>query len=90
MSDGDPRTGTFHQTWVTAGDTACSVNGVSESHNVYVLKIDQMSHENSKYKSFKVTVSISRLHDLLKEEAWPPGIGARRFCNIRKQYEKYK
>ena len=27
-SDGDPRTGTFHQTRVTAGDTACNVNGV--------------------------------------------------------------
>ena len=28
MDIGDPRTGTFHQTQVTAGDTACSVNGV--------------------------------------------------------------
>ena len=27
-SDGDRRTGTFHQTRVTAGDTACSVKGV--------------------------------------------------------------
>ena len=27
---GDPRTGTFHQMRVTAGDTACSVKGVSE------------------------------------------------------------
>ena len=29
-SDGDPRTGTFHETWVTMGDTVCSVKGVSE------------------------------------------------------------
>ena len=28
IADGDPRTGTFHLTWVTADDTACSVNGV--------------------------------------------------------------
>ena len=28
MSDGDPRTGMFHQTWVTTGDTSCSVKGV--------------------------------------------------------------
>ena len=28
MSDGDARTGTFPQMWPTAGDTACSVNGV--------------------------------------------------------------
>ena len=27
-SGGDPRTLTFHQTWVTKGDTACSVKGV--------------------------------------------------------------
>ena len=27
-SDGDPRTGMFHQTRVTVGDTACSVKGV--------------------------------------------------------------
>ena len=27
-SDGDPRTGTFPQTLVTVGDTACSVKGV--------------------------------------------------------------
>ena len=27
-SDSDSRTGTFHQTQVTAGDTACNVNGV--------------------------------------------------------------
>ena len=40
-----------------------------ESHDVSVLKIDQMSDENTKYKSFKVTVPISRLNDLLKEEA---------------------
>ena len=28
MSDGDPRTRTFHQTRLTAGDTACNVNGL--------------------------------------------------------------
>ena len=28
MSDSDTRTGTFHQTPITAGDTACSVKGV--------------------------------------------------------------
>ena len=27
-SDGDPRTGTLHQIWVTAVDTTCSVNEV--------------------------------------------------------------
>ena len=27
-SDGDPRTGTFPQTWVTMGDTTCNVKGV--------------------------------------------------------------
>ena len=26
--DGNTKTGTFHQTWVTAGDTACSVKEV--------------------------------------------------------------
>ena len=28
LSDGDPRTGTFHQTWPTTGNPACSVKGV--------------------------------------------------------------
>ena len=28
MSDGDPRTRTFHQMRVTAGDTTCSVTGI--------------------------------------------------------------
>ena len=27
-SGGDPRTGKFHQTWVTMGDTTCNVKGV--------------------------------------------------------------
>ena len=27
-SDRDPRTGTLHQTWVTAGETTCNVNRV--------------------------------------------------------------
>ena len=59
-----------------------------QSHNISVLKIDQMSHENSKYKSFKVTVPVSRLNDLLKEEVWPAGVGVRRFRNIRKQHDE--
>ena len=59
-----------------------------QSHNISVLKIDQISHENSKYKSFKVTVLVSSLNDLLKEEAWPTGVGVRRFRNIRKQHDE--
>ena len=39
-SDGDPRTGIFHQTLVTAGDTTCNVNGVLR--NVYVLEVTQL------------------------------------------------
>ena len=31
-SGGDPRIGTFHQMWVTAGDIACSVNGALGNH----------------------------------------------------------
>ena len=30
---GDPRTGKFHQRWVAAGDTACSVKGVLFTHS---------------------------------------------------------
>ena len=32
-SDGDPRTGTFHQTHVTADDIACNVN---EVYDIYM------------------------------------------------------
>ena len=33
-SDGDQRTGMFHQIQVTVGDTACSVNGVLAIINI--------------------------------------------------------
>ena len=33
MSDGDPRTGTFHQTRITVGNTTCYINGV-----LYVIR----------------------------------------------------
>ena len=36
MSDFDPRIGTFHQAWVTAGDTTSSVKGVLNSNAVYL------------------------------------------------------
>ena len=31
MSGGDPRTWIFHQMWVTVGDIACSVKGVTRT-----------------------------------------------------------
>ena len=34
--DGDPRTGTFPQMQVTAGDTACSVKGVLKVRFQYI------------------------------------------------------
>ena len=38
-SEGDPRTGTFHRTRVTPGDTACNVNGVLATFTGYLMYI---------------------------------------------------
>ena len=45
MSDSDPRTGMFHQTLVTAGDTACNVNEVLQVFPLYFF-LNVMSHMN--------------------------------------------
>ena len=65
--------------------TKADVESFLETENVEVWHIEQMSHESAKYKSFKVTIPTSKLQQLLNEEAWPEGIGVRRFCNAKKQ-----
>ena len=62
--------------------TKADVESFLETENVGVR---QMSHESAKYKSFKVTIPTSKLQQLLNEEAWPEGIGVRRFYNAKKQ-----
>ena len=59
MSDSDLRTGTFHQQWVTAGDTACSVNGVQGT-------IGSKSKHYIIYTKYKVTEKIFR-HSLIQK-----------------------
>ena len=44
-SDGDPRTGTFHQTQVTTGNTTCSVKGVyKEFVAIWMEQLLRMKH----------------------------------------------
>ena len=46
---------------------------------VSIRPVTQMSHKDAVYKSFKFTVLISHLNELLDEETWPEGVGVRRF-----------
>ena len=45
MSDGDPRTGTFHWTRVTVGNTTCRVNGVLHRH-MYSYQVIKFLQKN--------------------------------------------
>ena len=45
----------------------------------------EVSHPHSKFKSFKVTVSITNAEKILNPECWPRGIGVRRYRAARNQ-----
>ena len=56
MSDGDPRTGMFHQIWVTTHDTTCSVNEVLEDTEEH-SKNKELTRTLVFYKWFQVVFS---------------------------------
>ena len=48
------------------------VQSYIEEQQIIVYDIKQMSNEDSQYKSYKVTVPVSKVNELLKAEAWLP------------------
>ena len=47
------------------------VQSYIEDQQITVYDIKQMSHDDSQYKSYKVTVPVSKGNELLKAETWP-------------------
>ena len=59
------------------------VQSYIEDQQITGYDIKQMSHDDSQYKSYKVTVPVSKVNELLKAEAWPVGVGVRQFRNTK-------
>ncbi len=45
-----------------------------------------ISHTNSKYKSFKLTVPASQSQDLLSPEMWPEGVNVRKYVHPKREH----
>lgn len=50
-----------------------------KSKGFQVIEVVGVSHGDSKFKSFKVTIPVSSVEPLLSEDLWPEGICVRRF-----------
>ena len=58
-----------------------------EDQNVIVRDIDCVSHLSAKFKSFKLSVSVSDYNNLLDDDVWPAGIMVRRY-NVPRNVNK--
>lgn len=47
--------------------------------NVTVRALVKISHDDSKFKSFKLSVPVSVVHNLLQDSMWPSGVRVRRY-----------
>ena len=45
-----------------------------ESKNVEVKEIERVSHTNSRYNSFRITISIADREKVFQESFWPEGV----------------
>ena len=61
---------------VEHGDAQMIVDYMKYNH-IDVRKVETVSHANSKFMSFKVTVFKSNLHEILSNNFWPQGIVCR-------------
>jgi len=43
------------------------------------ISVECLSNPNAKFKSFKLTVSVSKFQQLLNDHIWPDGIRVRAF-----------
>ena len=68
---------------VQDGD-AQTIKRYLRSMNVWCNKIELVSHKNSKYKSFKISIPKQNLQDVLSDEFWSPGI----YCKIWKESKR--
>ena len=53
-------------------------NYISQKH-FKTISVEEKSHPSAKFKSFKVTIGVSQLKEMLNESVWPVGVGVRRF-----------
>lgn len=47
--------------------------------DISVRLLDKVSHEDAKFQSFKLTVPVSSVKDLLSDDVWPCGVKVRRY-----------
>ena len=56
-------------------------------NNVNISKIDQMSHPDSKYCSFKITISVTDKYKVLDSNFWPNGIQCKMWRSARNNFD---
>ncbi len=62
------------------GDTHIDdIHDMLSQYKFTVLSLECVSHPESKYKSFNLTVPISQFNSLYNEELWPHGVRVRRY-----------
>ena len=55
-------------------------------NSVDVRDLICMSHEDSKFKSYKVTVSVTDMNRVFNEDFWPSGVRVRKFKQPQRQF----
>ena len=55
------------------------------TENIMVHGIECISHQNARYKSFRVEIHFSEYDAVMSPDFWPEGIGCRRYISKQKQ-----
>lgn len=50
-----------------------------------VLKLERLSHDEAKYKSYKLTIPVDEMSKVFSEDMWPEGCEVRKFFQKRNQ-----
>lgn len=52
--------------------------------DIDIMELECVSHPEAHFKSFKLTVPVSQMNDLLTDDIWPTGVRVRRFFAPRR------
>lgn len=71
----------FFVSRVDARTESSDINSFLSDHGINVRDITIMSHPDSKFKSFKIVVSVNDTRLFLQDDIWPDGVKVQRFYN---------
>jgi hypothetical protein len=68
--------------------TEANIKVFVQDNGYIVRNVTTLSHKDATFKSFKLTVPLSQVSELLNPELWPEGIGIRPFRREKRSNDK--